>query len=593
MSNQLRVALIGAGICTLLTAKPAFAVEFKTDSFEGNFNSTISIGGGRRTNDPSCSIVGSSAACGSSANPAQWSGGDDGNLNYGKGDWFTAYVKGIHELLVKNDDGYKLFARATWKKDFKADDTRRTDLSPEAKRQIVNNFEVLDLWVSKNLSIGGESARVKLGNQVISWGEALFFVGGVSNNVLDWQKLLVPGTQMKEAFLPVPAISLSSTLGGNFSGEAYYQFRFRRNRMAPVGSYFSASEGYDKGRVPVAFNGLNFNTYGTDQYTVTGQRSLSEADAMAAIAANGDFPVPFLNDRKTKNSGQFGMSVKWAPEDSRVNFGAFFQNYHDPMPVLDVTNGGTAYQWRFLENRKMFGLTANFPVGDWAVGTELSYRPKDAIALGSCFGVGGPLDANTNTASFDCPLWKDNKKFQLSTTAMLQLQKSQAETILGALGADTAFITAEAAITRYPGASKPIYRNVGGVAVQQVAAAGYFAPLDRSDPNNPIAARIGTETSWGYVVDFNWTYDGKLIKGWQVTPGITLSHSVKGDTPNYAAQFLEDNKSLNFYILFNQNPAVWQAGMNYTNYLGGKNDVVNRQYFKDRDFFGGFVSYSF
>ena len=54
----------------------------------------------------------------------------------------------------------------------------------------------------------------------------------------------------------------------------------------------------------------------------------------------------------------------------------------------------------------------------------------------------------------------------------------------------------------------------------------------------------------------------------------------------------EQNAPIDLF-LFNQNPAVWQAGMNYTNYLGGKNDVVNRQYFKDLDFFGGFVSYSF
>jgi hypothetical protein len=95
------------------------------------------------------------------------------------------------------------------------------------------------------------------------------------------------------------------------------------------------------------------------------------------------------------------------------------------------------------------------------------------------------------------------------------------------------------------------------------------------------------------VVDFNWTYDGKLISGWQVTPGVTFSHSVKGDTPNYSAQFLEGNKSANFYILFAQNPTKWQGGINLTTYFGGKNDVVVRQYFKDRAFIGGFVSYNF
>lgn len=593
MNTSLRAALVSAGICSSVTALPAFAVEFQTESFEGSFNSTLTVGGGRRSQAPSCSIVGDSAACGGTANTAQWSAGDDGNLNYGKGDWFTAYLKGTHELLLKNSDGWKLFARGTWKKDFKAASTRRTELSDDAKDQIVTNAELLDAWVSKDFSIGGQNARVRLGNQVISWGEALFFIGGVSNNVLDFQKLLVPGTQLKEAFLPVPALSLSSSLSDTLSGEAFYQFKWRRTRVAPVGSYFSASDIYNKGRVPVSFAGANFNVTGQDQYTLTGSRQLSDDAAIAAINGNGDFGVPVLADQKPKNSGQYGVSLKWAPSGTQVNLGAYMLNYHDQFPVLNVVNGGTAYQWSFPENRQMYGVTANFPVGNWAIGTEFSYRPKDAITLGGCFGPGGALDANTNTASADCPLWKDNKKYQASVTALLQLQKSENPLLLGALGADSGFVSIEAAVSQYPGANGRYRRTINGVEVEQVAAAGYFVPLDRTDPANPIAARLGTATSWGYVIDFNWTYDGKLIPGWQVTPGITLSHNVKGDTPNYSAQFLQGNKSANFYVLFNQNPTKWQAGINYTAYFGGKNDVVDRQYFKDRDFLGMFASYNF
>jgi hypothetical protein len=68
---------------------------------------------------------------------------------------------------------------------------------------------------------------------------------------------------------------------------------------------------------------------------------------------------------------------------------------------------------------------------------------------------------------------------------------------------------------------------------------------------------------------------------------------MKGDTPNFTAQWLEGNQSANFYVLFNENPIRWQAGINYTTYFGGKNDVINRQYNKDRDFLGAFVSYNF
>lgn len=596
-NNKLRAALLGAGACSALTALPAAAVEVNLGSFEGSFNSTIMIGAGRRLQDSNCGLVGdpkaNSGSC-SATNPEQWSAGDDGNLNYKKGDYYTLYLKGIHELLLKNDSGLKFFARGTWKKDWGADDTRRTDLSSDAREQIVNNAELLDYWVSQDFTIGDQNARVRLGNQVISWGEALFFVGGVSNNVLDFQKLLVPGTQLKEAFLPVQALSISGSLTNTVSAEAYYQFRWRRTRVAPVGSYFGASDLYDRGPVPASFAGTNFNVTGLDPYALTGRRSLTTAEALAAMTANGDFAVPLLQKRKPKNSDQYGLSVRWAPEGTALNLGAYMVNYHDQLPVLDVV-GGAAYQFAFQEDRKMYGLTANFPVGNWAVGTELSYRPRDAVTLGGCFTPGGPYDANVNFNPIpggDCPLYDDFKKYQLSVTALLQLQKSENELVLGLLGADSAFLSAEAAVTRYPGLGKSVRRMINGVAVEQLVAAGYFVPLDRTGAY-PTPVSLGTATSWGYVVDFNWTYDGRPLQGWSLTPGITFSHAVNGDTPNYAAQFLEGNKSINAYLLLNQNPAKWQVGLNVTRYFGGDNDGVKRQYFTDRDFVGAFAAYSF
>jgi len=46
-------------------------------------------------------------------NTEQWSNGDDGNLNYKKGDFFTTYLKFTPELLLKFPDDYKFMARGT------------------------------------------------------------------------------------------------------------------------------------------------------------------------------------------------------------------------------------------------------------------------------------------------------------------------------------------------------------------------------------------------------------------------------------------------------------------------------------------------
>ena len=41
-------------------------------------------------------------------------------------------------------------------------------------------------------------------------------------------------------------------------------------------------------------------------------------------------------------------------------------------------------QAKFLTNRQLFGASTNFQLGNWAMGSELSFRPKDAIALNAC-----------------------------------------------------------------------------------------------------------------------------------------------------------------------------------------------------------------
>lgn len=607
-SAKLRRSLLSICVsAACLSSQSARAYEFSTDSgsVTGSLVSTVTAGLGMRTQNPSCSITGDASHCsGGEANTAQWAISQNGDLNYKKNQLFTGYVKGAHELLLKvPEESIKFMARGVWRRDFAAQHTNRTDLSSEAYDQIVSNIELLDLWASKDFSIGEHNGRVKFGNQVISWGEALFTIGGISNNVVDFQRLAVPGTQLKEAFLPIPAIDVSTSLGAGWSAEAFYQFHWRRSRVAPVGSYFSTNNAYGAGRVPSSFGAAaSFNGYGPDAYTLTGSRSISDSNAYMASWMNGDLPIGVLSDITPKNSGQYGLALHWAPKDTQVQLGAYVMNYHDQFPVLSMkTNGFGAFpgsyadmQWSFLENRKMYGLSANMPVGNWAVGTELSYRPHDAVSLSGCYGAGGPLDGLTNAAPVtNCPMYQDMQKYQLTVTGMLQLQPSEHKLILDALGANSAFLTLEVSASRYPGASKVITRTIEGVAVQQVAGAGYLLPQEMGPNGYPIGTRLGTDTSWGFVTDFNWTYDGRLISGWQVTPGVTYSRAMKGDTPNFTAQWLEGNQSANFYVLFNENPTRWQAGINYTAYFGGKNDVINRQYNKDRDFLGAFVSYNF
>jgi hypothetical protein len=281
-----------------------------------------------------------------------------------------------------------------------------------------------------------------------------------------------------------------------------------------------------------------------------------------------------------KDGNQYGAAVRWQPNGTQLNLGFYAMSYQDKAPQINFSNllaGTGGPEWEFAEDRKMFGVSANFPLGDWAIGTELSYRPKDAVSLNPnsngfalCSGNGGHC-------------WVDEKKFQWALTGLLSMTPSDYGGILKALGgAQTATLMAEAVVVHYPG----LKRSYNG---DLVSAGGWGWGQEFSAGGTPEA--VGDKTSWGYNLDFSWVYDGSLIKGWQVIPEIYYFQAVSGRTPNASGLFMEGAKSANFIVTFAQNPTNWQFAINYGTFWGGKR--VFDQPFKDRDFFGAYVSRNF
>jgi hypothetical protein len=531
-----------------LIGSAAQAFTFETEYVRGSFDSTLSIGTGIRLGDPDCDLVisgasGSGAPAGCLAPSSAL--GDQGNLNYAKGDRFTTYLKGSHELLLKLPQDITFLGRVNWVRDFSSTDTTGvisattpsslTDgLADDARKDLRFKARLLDLWASKSFQVGEQEARVRVGNQVISWGESLFLPGGINGtNAMDIMRLSQPGTQLKEVFLPAPIVSVASGLGSGLNVEAYVQTHWNANYLPPTGSYWSVANGLGKGH----------DAYG-------------------------------LAEVKAKNGGQWGAALRWQPDGTQLNLGAYAMNYHDKAPNFSINAGGPGViGWRYAENRRLFGLSANLPVGDWAIGTELSYRPKDAVALNA---------ATSGCASQNGNCWVDEKKLQWNLTGILSITPNTAGFILDVLGADTATLLAEAVVVRYPN----LKQSYDG----DLVSAGAWGWGQEFDPAGTPEA-VGSKTSWGYNFDFSWTYDGTLIPGWQVTPGLYYFQAVKGRTPNGVALFMEGAKSVNLYLNLVQNPANWQATINYAAFFGGKR--VFDQPLRDRDFVGLTVSRNF
>lgn len=589
-------------------ATSAYGYDFTTGlgDLTGSWVTNLTGGAGIRTKNPSCSLTGdpNSFGCGASANTNQWGAADDGDLNYRKGQPFSTYISATSELLFKMpSEGLKFMIRGTGMYDFLAGDTNRTPLSSTSAAQVVYNAQLLDLWGEKDFTINGRNAHVRLGNQVINWGESVFAQGGINaTNSLDVQKLLIPGSQLKQALLPAPIISFAADLSHGFSTEDYYQFSWNGNRYPPVGSFWSLSNSLGRGTDPYTLSTTNLNVNGPSAGTIAGSNSGNQniINGINNGLVNGAFAGPPFNDiglpvnwqAPSKYHPQFGMKFNYSPRSFDANFAVYYENYTDKSPVLSAMANGTL-DWSYLQNRQLFGASANFGIGNWAIGTELSYRPHDAVAMSGCYGPGGPLDMNTNgVAGVNCQQWADMKKFQYDINGLLALTRSEYP-FLKLLGADQATLTWELTWIYYPGLSqRGVTRTVDGQTVTQVPQAGYLPWLNNgSNLGYPIGMAQGTSSSVGATIDFNWTYDGTLIRGWQVTPGMTFADGLYGYTPTLTANYLQGAKSLNLYVLFNQNPTVWQAGINYTLFWGGHNTVGNP--YSDRNFVGMFVTRNF
>ncbi|WP_432261742.1 DUF1302 domain-containing protein [Cupriavidus sp. TMH.W2] len=602
--TTISLALLGAA------ASSAHAYDFTAgpeDAIKGSLVSNITAGAGVRVKNPSCALTGdpTSNSCGASANTDQWGAGDNGDLNYKKGKPFSTYLSATSELLLTMPgQGLKFMARGTGMYDFMAKNTERTPLASDAKAQVVYDAQLLDLWGEKDFTIADRNAHIRVGNQVINWGESMYAMGGINaTNSLDIQKLLIPGSQLKQALRPAPMVSFAADLSHGLSTEAYYQAIWNGNRYPPVGTFWSPTNAYGRGAEPFTVNTNNFNANGPSAGTVARQNGLNSRDAGTIAAINNglvngdfagppsfDFGLPVSTKLPPKYKPQFGVKFNYVPRTIDANFAFYYLNYVDKSPVLTSFSNNTL-QWTNQTNRQLFGVSANFPLGPWAIGTELSYRPHDAVALSSCYGAGGPADLNVNPGGVDCQQFVDRKKIQFGINGLLALTRSEYP-FIKLLGADSATLTAEATWIYYPGLGSSVTRTINGQQITQVPQAGYLTWLNtNSGTGYPIGMGQGTSSSVGTTIDFNWTYDGTLIPGWQVTPGVTFNAALYGYTPTFSANYMQGAKSANFYVLFNQNPTVWQAGINFTMFWGGHNNVGNP--YSDRNFIGAFVTRNF
>jgi hypothetical protein len=366
------VAGLGAGFATSV-----HAIDFQSGSLTGSWDTTLSFGEAFRLSDRDCHLIATAdGGCGRSPNI------DDGDLNYDK-DVFSRAFKGVTELSLQWGN-YGAFVRGSGLYDDETENgaTQRTKLSKSARDLVGTYTRLLDAFAYARFDLGGMPSELRLGRQVLSWGESTFIQGGLNTiNHFDVAALRVPGSELKEAFLPQEMAVFNLQFNDRLSTQLVYLLDWNDTKPEPAGSFFSTNDFAVPGGERVVLGFGAFSDQGVDFRPLGGPLI-------------PDFQnVKRLDTREPKNSGQFGINFKLFMPDfnNGTELGLYFLNYHSRLPLISGVSGsqaglGNAFGALNAVGAAAQALAAGLPFNA-AVGTAA------AVGVARSQAAGGNLDA--------------------------------------------------------------------------------------------------------------------------------------------------------------------------------------------------------
>ncbi len=378
-------------VCTLLAlplgmSTSATAFQFSLgDEISGNLDTTLSYGAAWRMEDRDSDLIGvANRQYNSGKGDAYSLNFDDGNLNYDKGDLINHTAKITSELAL-NWRNFGLFVRGTAFYDFENNDgsRQRTELSSDAKDMVGKDATLLDAYLNWDFDIASAPAQLRVGQQVLSWGESTFIQNGINIiNPFDVSKLRVAGAELREGLVPVGMVSGSISATENISFEAFYQYEWEETKIDPTGSYWSTNDfaGESGDRVMLGF----------------GQWSDQGESWTGALFSDSDDRFNMVPRGKTiyaDDNGQYGIAMRlFAPGLNDTEFGFFFVNYHSRLPVLSARTGtGTGALRTLVAGTAAQTFAATFASDPSDPASAISA----GVTAGTTAGVSGGLDVTT------------------------------------------------------------------------------------------------------------------------------------------------------------------------------------------------------
>ena len=606
----------------LSTAAPAYAVTFNIGEIEGQFDSSMSIGASWAMDDPDMDLVGNA-----NGGTGYTQTGDDGRLNFKKGETFSKIFKGVHDLELRYRDS-GAFVRGKYWYDFELKDESRLfkDISDSNRKEAAQSSgaEILDAFLYHNYYLGELPGTVRVGRQVVSWGESTFIGNSINSiNPLDAAAFRRPGAEIKEGLIPVNMLYVSQSLTDRLSMEAFYQLEWDQTIVDNCGTFFSGAD--------VAADGCDNNyNVGPAALASTLNGPLGGFATAAGVSYSDEgVMIPRGGDRDARDSGQYGLALRWLGDSTE--YGAYFMNYHSRTPIVSThtaglgtfaaaQGAGAAAGQAVIESVVAQLVQAGIPL---AQAIPMAQQMAGGLAAQAGTAIGGavllgngqyyleyPEDIQLYGLSFSTTLptgtawsgemsYRPNAPIQINTTdvtleltdptragldnrgynrkEITQLQTTFTHFFDQVLGAERVTVVGEIG-----------YAHVGGL--ESTSEVRYGRDPNFGTPTDAAALAANgwhgfvTANSWGYrlraIADYNNVFAGINFK-----PNLSFSHDVDGYGPN--GLFNEGAKAVSVG-LDAEYQNTYTASLSYTDFFGGDYNMLT-----DRDFLAFSVGVNF
>ncbi|MEH6565465.1 MAG: DUF1302 domain-containing protein [Halopseudomonas sp.] len=559
----------------------ANAISFSLGEVEGQFDSQLSVGASWSMEDADKRFIHVDTSVDGEPQNGQAAArtSDDGRLNYEKGDAFSKIFRGVHDLELRYGNS-GAFVRGKYWYDFETKDgsQRFYDIDDSGRKPLVKSsgIALLDAFVYHNYFIGNNPGNVRLGRQVVSWGESTFIQNSINSiNPVDVAALRRPGAELKEGLLPVEMLYMSQGLTENLSMEAFYQLKWEPYAIDNCGTFF----------------GADTLATGCIDRLVFRNGDLPQGDP----ALNGNIIVRDGKNREASDDGQFGVAFRYfVPELNDTEFGFYAMNYHSRTPIYSNTAGaftpatangaglgglfgGAGYFFEYPEDIRLYGVSFATQVAGVSLGGEVSYRPNmpmqittGSMSAAALYQDGTIIGRDEAYALGDYIQGYDRKGFyQAQVTAIKFVER--------VLGASRLALIGEAGYNHIEG----IGSDPGDTFYGRDSLFGQSPEADGSCLSQATGRGASwcetdgfyTSDSYGYRLRASLNYSN-VFAGVNLTPNIAWSHDIEGYGPN----FTEDAKSVSLGLDADY-ANRYNAGISYTSFFDGKyNTSVDRDY---------------